>query len=313
MRRVLITGAAGWTGGNLARRLEKRSDLEVFAVDDANPRVPFSSDFRKLSLDRLTLARYVLEIQPHVVFHLQSVHPTAERGKNTESEERIIGSLALFGAIERLETVEKVIVKSDTAIYGASPRNPSVLSETTRPQGTPSRFQRDLTEMERFIGQAAARHSNIQFTVLRFAPIFGPKIRNPISRYLTLPSVPTLMGFDPRLQFVHETDAVAALEYSGDHDVAGTFNVAGSGQIYLSRVLRLGRRIPQPLPGRLFDGALSGLARLDIAVPRHLRSLLKHGRVVETTAMSSTLGFEPAFTCRQTVLSAYGRQLESTR
>jgi UDP-glucose 4-epimerase len=310
MRRVLITGAAGWTGGNLARHLDARPDLEVFAVDDTDPRVSFSSDFRRLSLDRLTLARYVLDIQPNVVFHLQSVHPTSERGRNTESEERIIGSLALFGAIERLDSVEKVIVKSDTAIYGASPRNPSVLHETTRPQGSPSRFQRDLTEMERFIGEAAVRHPDIQFTMLRFAPIFGPLIENPISRYLTLPAVPTLMGFDPRLQFIHEADAVAALEYAADHEVSGTFNIAARGQMYLSRVLRLGRRIPQPLPGRMFNSALSGLSRVNVSVPRHLRGLLKHGRVVDTTAMAEVLGFAPAFTCRQTVLSAYGHRFE---
>lgn len=310
MTRVLITGAAGWTGGNLARHLETRPDVEVFAVDDRKPRVRFSSDFRKLSLDRLTLARYVIDVQPNVVFHLQSIHPTSEHGRNTEAEERIVGALALFGAIERLDTVEKVIVKSDTAFYGASPRNPSVLHESTRPQGKPSRFQRDLSEMERFIAEAASRHPDIRFTTLRFAPIFGPRINNPISAYLTLPSVPTLMGFDPRLQFIHESDAVTALEHAADHDVAGTFNVAAPGQMYLSRILRLGRRIPQPLPGRLFDSALSGLDRLNISVPNHLRALLKHGRIVDTTAMVETLGFEPRFSSRQTVLNAYGRSGE---
>lgn len=310
MERVLITGAASWTGGHLARRLEARPDLEVFAVDDQAPRVDFASDFQRLALDRLTLARYVLDVAPHVVFHLQSVHSTSERGRAKEAEERILGSLALFGAIERLDTVRRVIVKSDTAFYGASPRNPSVLNESTRPQGTPSRFQRDLTEMERFISEAADRHPDISFTVLRFAPIFGPHIGNPISRYLTLPTVPTLMGFDPRLQFVHEDDTVGALEHAADHSVFGTFNIAGTGQLYLSRILRLGRRIRQPLPGRLFDTALGGLARLNIDVPRHLRGLLKHGRVVDTTAMSETLGFEPVHTCRQTVLSAYGYKPE---
>jgi hypothetical protein len=82
--------------------------------------------------------------------------------------------------------------------------------------------------------------------------------------------------------------------------------------MYLSRVLRLGRRIPQPLPGRLFDGALSGLSRININVPDHLRGLLKHGRVVDTTEMRTTLKFEPKYTCRQTVLSAYGRNVEKT-
>lgn len=281
--------------------------MQVFAVDDQKPRVEFTADFRQLSLDRLTLARYVLEIEPHIVFHLQSVHPTSEHGTNTAAEERIVGSLGLFGAIERLDTVTNVIVKSDTAFYGASARNPSVLSESTRPQGTPSRFQRDLTEMERFIADSASRHPKISFTVLRFAPIFGPRIENPISRYLTLPSVPTLLGFDPRLQFIHEVDVVAALEHAANWSDSGTFNVAGRGQLYLSRVLRLGRRIPQPLPGRLFDGALNGLQRMNVSVPDHLRGLLKHGRITNTDAMTETLGFEPTYTARQTVLSAYGR------
>ncbi len=306
MERVLITGAAGWVGGHLARHLESRPDLQVFAVDDHEPRVEFASDFQRLALDRLTLARYVLEVAPHVIFHLQSVHPTSETGRNTDAEERILGSLALFGAIERLTTVRRVVVKSDTAFYGASPRNPSVLHESTRPQGTPSRFQRDLAEMERFIAQAAMRNPEISFTVLRFAPIFGPHVGNPISRYLTLPTVPTLMGFDPRIQFIHESDAVAALEHAADHPVSGTFNIAGNGQLYLSRILRLGRRLPQPLPGRLFDAALGGLGRIGINVPPHLRGLLKHGRVVDTTTMSEVLGFTPLHTCRQTVLRAYG-------
>ncbi len=312
MRRVFITGAASWTGGHLVRRLEARPDLEVFAVDDAIPRVSFSSPFERLSLERLALARYVLEVEPNSIIHLQSVHSTAEEGRNTDGEERIVGALALFGAIERLSSVESVIVKSDTAIYGASPRNPSVMKETTRPQGTPSRFQRDLTEMEHFVTETASRHDHIRYTILRFAPIFGPRVMNPFSRYLTLPVVPTLAGFDPRLQVTHEDDTVRALEHALDNDTEGTFNIAADGQLYLSRFLRLGRRIPQPLPGRLFDSALKALARADIVVPRHVQAILKNGRVVDTTLMRSEFGFEPKNTCRQTVLSAYGIGEESS-
>lgn len=305
MRRVFVTGAGSWTGGQLVRRLSRRHDLDVYAVDDVEPRVAFGAEFKLVDLDRLALARFVLEVEPEVVIHLQSVHRTAEQGRGRESEDRIVGALALFGAIERISTVRSVIVKSDTAVYGAHPRNPSVLSETTRPQGRPSRFQRDLTEMERFIDDLAQRHPATNFTTLRFAPIFGPRVNNPISRYLTLPVVPTLMGFDPRLQFTDERDAVSVLEHVLDHPVAGTFNIAGDGQMYLSRILRLGRRAPQPLPGRLFDTAIRTLGRIDLTVPDHVTGLLKNGRVVNTSKMRSDLGFVPEHTCRQTVLATY--------
>ncbi len=306
MRRVFVTGAATWTGGQLVKQLEARDDLEVFAVDDADPRVSFTSPFEKLSLERLALARYMLEVKPEIVVHLQSVHRTAEEGRNTDGEERIVGALALFGAIERLDTVSTVIVKSDTAFYGASARNPSVLRESTRPQGTPSKYQRDLTEMERFVSETSQRHTDINYTVLRFAPIFGPEVGNPFSRYLGLRIVPTLLGFDPRLQVTHERDAVAALEHAIDARAPGTFNVAADGQMYLSRVLRLGRRIPQPLPSRMYESAMRSLTRVNITVPAHVQAILKYGRVVDTSLMRSEFGFTPTYTCRQTVLNAYG-------
>ena len=313
MRRVFVTGAASWVGGQVMRALDARPDVEAFGVDDVGPRVEFASPFLKLDLDRLALARHVLEVEPDGVIHLQSVHRRAEEGRKAEAEDRIVGALALFGAIERLGTVSSVIVKSDTAIYGASPRNPSVMAETTRPQGRPSRFQRDLTEMERFIDSMRERHPDVTYTTLRLAPIFGPNVANPISRYLTLPTVPTQLGFDPRLQFTHEDDAVAVIEHTLDNPIDGTFNVAGDGQMSLSRILRLGRRIPQFLPGRTFDSAIRTLARGGLPIPDHITGLLKHGRVVDTTLMRSELGFVPGRTCRQTVLNAYGRVRESSR
>jgi UDP-glucose 4-epimerase len=306
MRRILVTGAATWTGGTLIQRLEDRSDLQVFAVDDIEPSIEFSSVFERLSLDRLDFARYVLDVKPHTVVHLQTVDRTAELGRARAHEENVVGAQALFGAIGRSPTTEHVVVKSDSAVYGASPRNPSVLSESAQPRGRPDHYQRDLAEMERFVHDVAERH-DVAYTVLRFAPILGSKVGNPMSRYLTLPGMPTLLGFDPRLQFVHEDDAVRAIEHALDAQTPGTFNVAATGQLYLSRILRLGLRLPQPLPKRAFAAAMRGLAGIGLFIPEHTQSLLKHGRVIDTTAMRDELRFVPKLTCRQTVLAAYGR------
>jgi UDP-glucose 4-epimerase len=121
-----------------------------------------------------------------------------------------------------------------------------------------------------------------------------------------------LLGYDPRLQVIHEDDAVSALAGVIDRPTPGTFNVAATGQLYLSRILRLGRRVPQPLPKRGFESALRGLARIGLALPRHVASLLKHGRVMDVSEMIEPLGFRPGYNSRQTALATYGR-LPATR
>ena len=65
---MFVTGAGGWVGGQLIRRLSRRPDVEVFAVDDVPPKVDFNAPFQRLDLDRLALARHVLEVEPDVPF-----------------------------------------------------------------------------------------------------------------------------------------------------------------------------------------------------------------------------------------------------
>jgi UDP-glucose 4-epimerase len=307
MRRILVTGAATRIGGRLIQRLEQDPDTEVLAVDDLDPVERFSSRFERLNIDHLSFARFLLDKKPHTVIHLQTVDRSALLGSTRAHEESTVGAQALFGAIGRCTTVRHVIVKSDGAVYGAGPRSPSVVGVGTKPARSTGRYQRDLEQMEAFVHDMAERHDHVDYTILRLAPIFGPTIGNPLSAYLTLPGVPTLLGFDPRLQLISEHDALNVFHHVTDNPVPGTFNIAGTGQLYLSRILRLGRRVPQPLPKRAFHAALRGIARTGIPLPKHTISLLKHGRVMDTSGMEDTLGFTPSLTCRQTTMVAYGR------
>ena len=311
MRTIFVTGAATRTGGWLIQRLERQRDTTVIAVDELDPVMPFFSRFERLELDRLDLARLVLDVRPDIVIHIQTVDRSSILGSTRAHDETAVGAQALFGAIGRCESVRHVVVRSDGAVYGSSPRAPSVATVDTKPVDVSGRYQRDLIQMEEFVREVAEAHDHVDYTILRFAPVFGPTIGNPISRYLTLPGVPTLLGFDPRLQFVAEHDAVAAYAHAIEHPVPGTFNVAAPGQLYLSRVLRLGLRVPQPLPKRAFHAALRGLARTGLELPEHMVSMLKHGRVMDTETTASALGFTPHLTTRQAVLAGYGRIQEA--
>jgi len=313
MRRVLVTGAGTYVGRQLVRFLQRRRDMTVFAVDRVARETPPTEEFRVFDLDRLEFAHYLLDVAPHVVVHLQTTDRTSRLGAERAHAETVVGAQALFGAIGRSPTVRHVIVRSDAAVYGAGPRHPSVLEETFEPRGRLHRYQRDLRDMERQVATMAGTDPDVTFTVLRLAPLLGRGHRNALARYLTLAVVPTILGFDPRIQVLHRDDAVAAFVHALDHPVPGPVNVAAPGRLYLGRILRLGRRPAQPLPKPLHRRALRGLARTGLKIPPHLVDVLQYGRVMETTRMDEVLGFSPRRTCRQTVLATYGRHAPEER
>jgi len=306
MQRVLVTGAATWVGGRLVRQLERQPATTVLAVDDRPPRIEFETRFVTERLDRLSFADLVLDFSPHRVVHLQALERPAA-GDADPHTGVVVGTQALIGAAGRCADTTTVVVKSDGAVYGAGPRHPSVLGEDFDPPEPRSRYQRDLMEVERMALDMARTRPGVCCTVLRFAPIFGAEVDNPTSRLLSLPVVPSLVGFDPRLQFIHESDAVAALEHALTTRRTGVFNVAARGQMYLSRAVRLGRRPLQPLPGRAYRATLRSLGRSGAPISEDVANMFRYGRVVDTERMDLELGFRPRLNCRQTVLAAYGR------
>lgn len=142
--------------------------------------------------------------------------------------------------------------------------------------------------------------------VLRFANILGPCADSPLAEYFSLPVWPTVLGYDPRLQFVHEDDAIEVLRIAAAAPRrgtlnSGTFNIAGDGVLLLSQTSRrLGRpTVPLLLPTVTWAGtALRSIGITDFS-PEQIR-LLTHGRVVETTQMRETLGFHPKYTTAET-------------
>ncbi|MDF1596078.1 MAG: NAD-dependent epimerase/dehydratase family protein [Acidimicrobiia bacterium] len=307
MRRIMVTGAATWTGGRLIQRLEGQPDVEVIAVDELRPSVEFDSPMHELAIDELEFAHFFLDARPQALVHLQAVDRAAILGREKSHSRVVMGAHGLFGALQRCTTVETVVMKSDSAFYGSGPRQPSIVTESTEPRRTASAHTRSIRDIEELLAEVAGDLPDVTFTTLRFAPILGAEIGNPISRYLQLPVVPTLLGYDPRMQVIFEEDAVSAILHAVARPVPGTFNIAADGQLYLSRILRLGRRIAQPLPAPQHRAAMRALRALGNPFPGNLEDYLRNGRVMDTTLMKDSFGWRPKLTARQAVLAGYGR------
>ena len=112
-----------------------------------------------------------------------------------------------------------------------------------------SGYAKDVLEVEGYVRGFARRRPDVAVTMLRAANTVGPSVSSPLTEYFRLPVVPTVLGYDARLQFLHEDDLVGALHHATLGGVHGTFNVAGDGILMLSQALRRLGRPTVALPG----------------------------------------------------------------
>ncbi|MEX3101883.1 MULTISPECIES: NAD-dependent epimerase/dehydratase family protein [unclassified Streptomyces] len=303
---VLVTGVARRLGGRFVRRIQRDPGVDrVIGVDVVRPEHSLGgAGFVQADIRQPTIARVLAESGADTVVHMDVTGTPLGSGSRTSVKEtNVIGTMQLLGACQKAPGVKRLVVKSSTNVYGSAPRDPAVFTESTAAKSLPSGgFAKDAVEVEGYVRGFARRRPDVAVCVLRFANILGPGAETPLASYFELPVLPTVFGYDPRLQFVHEDDVIEVLRIAS-HEPArgtlnsGTFNIAGDGVLLLSQCSRrLGRpTVPLLLPAVTWAGSLVRTLGMTDFSPEQIR-LLTHGRVVSTTLMRETLGFSPAYT-----------------
>ena len=257
---IAITGLGSYLGRSLVRRLLQRSpELRIVGLDR---RRPFRLDplvrFHSVDLKEPTadsrVAEVLAEERAEAVVHTAfRSEPTADLEMDHELE--TIGSLHVMNACAAAK-VRRLVVASSTMLYGPWPDNPNFLREESPLRGHPDAHSvNDRVEVESLLADWMTRHPDTEVTVLRTCWILGPHYSDRVTRYLSLPVVPKLLGYDPLMQFVHEEDCLHAFEAATLAPHPGVFNVVGRGVLPLSTILRLaGKRVlslPAPLLYRM--------------------------------------------------------------
>src|SRR3712207_4662033 len=186
---------------------------------------------------------------------------------------------------------------SSTAVYGTSPRDPAIFTEDMPAKALPrSGYAKDAIEVEGYLRGFTRRRPDVNVTLLRFANFVGPYIDTPLTRYFQLPLVPTVFGFDPRLQLLHESDGIEVLRLASTSDRPGTYNVAGDGVLLLSQAIRRAGKIavPVPAPAVSFVGRTVRRSGVVDFSPEQMQ-FLNFGRVVSNDRLKEAFGYTPQY------------------
>jgi UDP-glucose 4-epimerase len=305
-RRVLITGVSTRLGTELARRLERDPAIEYVAgLDVRPPRARLErTDFIDADIRSPVIGKLIPQAEVDTVVHNQIVRqPGGSMSPRAMHDINVIGTLQLLAACEQSDSIKAVVVRGSAGIYGAEPDAPQFFTEEmARLYPLRTRFQRDIGEIENYFEGYSRRHPDVVCTMLRYQPSLGPGTDSQVTRYLGAPLVPTFLGFDPRLQFVHEQDGLEALLAAIAKPVRGAVNVAGDGTIGLTKMLRMAGKVSVPVPAGAFSATLSTGRR--VGMPRispDFRRLLRFGRAVDITRLVDEVGYTPRFSATEAV------------
>jgi UDP-glucose 4-epimerase len=302
---VLLTGTSGFIGSHFLKRLHANPRWnKVVAVDIKTP--PFKhpkTRFHKVDMTHPRADELLLEIfkeeKPDIVVHTGFYQRPIE-DTTYAHELNSIGTMHILAACAESH-VRKIVVSSRTMVYGAFFDNPHYMTEehSPRPQMV-YEFQLDKVEVERQLLRFWKSNPEILVTVLRHCSIMGPNVENCWTHYLSMPVCPTVLGYNPLIQFISEEDVIDAFEIAINDDFPGVFNIVGRRIIPLHMILKLANKVRMPMAHPLAENLFRMLwiANLGPFPPEHLH-FLKYHCLADSTRAKEVMGFEAKKTAWQ--------------
>ncbi|MCU0691837.1 MAG: NAD-dependent epimerase/dehydratase family protein [Polyangiaceae bacterium] len=290
---VLVTGIAGGLARLAARDLLTRGH-DVVGVDyrriPSDVEVPkqlrvFCANYNKTKIEDV-----FRQARPSLVLHLGRVGNLKERsGKRFDLN--VIGSQKITALCLKYG-VRRMVVLSTFHIYGADPLNHTPIYED-EPLRAGSDFPQiaDAIQLDSQAVTAMFQYPQLQTVVLRPTNVVGPNICNAMSSLLREPRLPVLLGFDPMVQFVYESDLVEAIRAVAFSSPTGVFNVAGADGMPWSTAVRLAGAKSLPIPSSLASTLLRLAGMFSSAQPAYLVNFIKHPCVISDEPLRRTFGW----------------------
>lgn len=295
--KVLITGNAGALGRDLVARLIDEGSYHLIGVDRRPlDDVPEGIEHLPLDLRRKSAIEVLYKLKPKSIIHLGVVrNPQRHRNKRANIYYfNLESTTQLLRLAERL-SIRKLVFLSTANLYGPSSATNGILSEDAPLHGANKSPEfRDLVSLDMMMQSFFWKCPNTETIILRPCHIVGPHLRNAPSKFFRMDVIPTILGFDPLLQLIHEDDLITAIVLSLKSNVRGIFNLAGPDTAPLSRMIRALGRPTLPVPQSLLKlfvatSFWSRQSNFPIGEMDHL----KYSCIIDTSRAESELGFRP--------------------
>jgi UDP-glucose 4-epimerase len=319
---VAVTGPTGEIGMSAVAALERRPEIDAVVGLARRPFDPSAHGWTKTEyrqgdiLDRGAIEELVADAD--VVVHLAYLI----MGSREESRRiNLEGTRNVFEATVAAGRPNRLVYTSSVAAYGYHAENPNPLTEDVPARGsTEHYYSEQKAECEALLREVTAQ-SDLEVYVLRPCVVAGPKapaladsmpwrqVREALPSALR-GAVSALQGVLPLmpdpghpLQLVHHDDVAEAIALASvGAGQPGAYNLAADGVVSLGEVARATGTRSVRVPPAAAVAASALLARLPM-VPAAAEwvHVARTSVVMDTTRAKSVLGWQPAYTSRETL------------
>jgi UDP-glucuronate 4-epimerase len=253
MKRVLVTGGAGFIGSHLVKALLDRGD-EVSVVDNFDPFYPERLKRRGLSKDaRLfeadirdqeAMHKAFAQARPEVIVHLAAlagVRPSLERPA-AYLDVNVRGTAAVLEAAREART-QRFVLGSSSSVYGAHAEPP--FQESARVDSPESPYAASKVAAE-VLARTFHNLYKMEIAALRFFTVYGPRQRPDLAihkfsrRMLAGQPLPFFGDGSSRRDYTWVDDIVAGVLKACDVDLKwDILNLGGARTTSLAELVQL--------------------------------------------------------------------------
>ena len=295
--RILITGAAGYIGRQLAQRLAV--DHDVVGLDirvPADPPCPIiECDIRDAQLATICRERGITRI-----VHLAAVlEDSGDRARDYDID--VNGTRNVLEACVSAG-VRQLVVTSSGAAYGYHADNPAWLDEKDALRGNPEFAYADHKRaVEALLAEYRAARPELAQLIFRPGTVLGAHTDNQITRLFSGRRLLAIAGSDSPFVFIWDADVVDAIVRGIETGASGIYNMAGDGALTIDEIAsRLGKPVLRVPAAVVKAGLWLGHAlRLTPHRPNQI-DFLRYRPVLSNRRLKHEFGFTPAKTSAQT-------------
>jgi UDP-glucose 4-epimerase len=295
-RRILITGAAGYIGSQLARQLQQH-----YYVVGVDIRVDESATFPFYQMDirDAKLAHLMKEHDIHQVVHLAAVlEDSGDRARDFDIDvngtRNVLDACVASGATQ-------LVVTSSGAAYGYYADNPAWLDEEDLLRGNPEfPYSDHKRQVEELLADYREKYPALKQLVLRPGTVLGADTRNLITRLFEGDRLLAVAGSPSPFVFIWDQDVVGIIEQGVNQDRSGCFNLAGDGALSIDALGDLLGKSVIHVPAWLIRSGLwvGNRLRLTQYVPAQV-NFLRYRPVLSNRRLKEEFGYIPRKTSEQ--------------